>query len=344
MRRRDFLTGLLLTATTASTQAQQKAKIHRLAVVNPVDPVSFTFSETGMPPYRAFFERLRQLGFVEGQNLEVKRYSGEGHSERFDGMVREVVSVKPDVIFVPSTRLLLMFKEATVTIPVVSAMADPVRVGFVASMAQPGGNITGVAIDQGVDAFEKRFELLKQAVPRISKLGILVSRPWMEKLVSRAWMEKITSGGAKAGEAASGPSIETMSPFEGLYWREEDNRPAFERMVREGVDGIIVTEQNENVTYARAIIALAREFRLPAIYPFLLFVEWGGLMSFGFIPEDLFRDCARIVAEIFNGANPANIPISQPTKYEIGLNAKTAKELGIEIPPSLLVQADKVIE
>ena len=204
MKRRDFLTGLLFTITTiASTQAQQKAKVHRLAVVHPVDPVS-ELSEAGSPPMRAFFERLRQLGFAEGQNLEVKRYSGEGHSERFDGMVREVVSVKPDVIFVPSTRLLLMFKEATATIPVVSAMADPVRVGLVASMARPGGNITGVAIDQGVDALEKRIELLKEAAPSISKLGILVSRPWWERMTR----------GAKAGEAAKGPSIETMSPFE----------------------------------------------------------------------------------------------------------------------------------
>jgi putative ABC transport system substrate-binding protein len=163
---------LLLTATTASTQAQQKGKVHRLAVVNPVDPVS-EMSETGNRAYRPFFERLRQLGFVEGQNLEVMRFSGEGHSERFDGMVKQVIDLKPDVIFVPNTRLLFIFKEATATIPVTSIMADPVRMGLVGSMSRPGGNITGVAIDQGVDAFEKRFDLLKQAVPRISKLGIL---------------------------------------------------------------------------------------------------------------------------------------------------------------------------
>lgn len=190
---------------------------------------------------------------------------------------------------------------------------------------------TGVAIDQGIDLFEKRLELLKLAAPRISKLGLLISRPW--------WLKT-----DKVGKEAQKPSIEVMSPFEASYWREEDNRPAFERMVREGVDGIIVTEQNENWVYGRSVVALAKEFRLPAIYPGLIFVEGGGLISFGFVAVDLFRDCARIVAEIFNGANPANIPISQPTKYEIGLNLKTAKELGIEMPPSLLVQADKVIE
>jgi putative tryptophan/tyrosine transport system substrate-binding protein len=249
-------------------------------------------------------------------------------------MVTEVINLKPDVIVLTSTRLLFSFKQATTTIPIVSVMADPVRLGLVASMARPGANITGVAIDQGVDAFEKRFELLKQAIPRVSKIGILASRLWWEKMTS----------GAKVGEVARGPSIETMSPFESSYWREEDNRPAFERMVREGVDGIIVTEQNENWAYDRSVIALAKEFKLPAIYPAGIFVERGGLMSFGFVGADLFRDCARIVAEIFNGANPANIPISQPTKYEIGINLKTAKELGIEIPPSLLVQANEVIE
>ncbi len=329
MRRRDFLTALLITLTARGTQAQ-RGKVHRLAVVNPVTPIS-AMSETGTARYRAFFERLRQLGFIDGQNLEVMRFSGEGRSEHFEDMVKEVVSNKPDVIFVTSTRLLFIFKEATTTIPVVSVMVDPVRIGLVFSMARPGGNITGVAIDQGTDLFDKRLELLKQVAPRISKLGLLISRPW--------WKET-----DKVGKETQKPSIEVVSPFEGQYWREEDNRPAFERMVREGVDGIIVYEQNENWVYSRSIIALAREFRLPAIYPALIFVEQGGLMSYGFIPEDLFHDCARIVAEIFNGANAANIPISQPSKYQLGLNLKTALELGIEIPSSLLVQADKLIE
>jgi len=300
MKRRAFLTGLLLAATAASTQAQQRAKVYRLAVVTPVDPVS-VLAETGpLPPYRAFFERLRRLGFVDGQNLEVLRYSGEGHSERFDEMVKEVVNLKPDVIFVNSTRLLFSFKQATAATPIVSMMADPVRAGLVTSMARPGGNITGVAIDQGIDALEKRIELLKQAAPRISKLGILMSRPWWEKMTR----------GDKIEESGRGLSIETMSPFESLYWREEDNRPAFERMAREGVDGIVVTEQNENWVYGRTIITLSKEFRLPAIYPASMFVKAGGLMSFGFVVEDLFRDSARIIAEIFNGANPAYIPIS----------------------------------
>src|SRR4249919_1892554 len=127
MKRRDFLTGLLLTAATTSTQAQQKTKVYRLAFVDPVVPIA-DLTEAGNPDFRAFFERLRQLGFAEGQNLEVERYSGEGHSERFDEMVKEVVNLKPDVIFVTSTRLLFSLKQVTTTIPVVGLMADPIRV------------------------------------------------------------------------------------------------------------------------------------------------------------------------------------------------------------------------
>ena len=334
MRRRDFVIGLLLTATTASAQAQQKAKVYRLAVVDPINPISDLTEAGELPYYRGFFGRLRQLGFVEGRNLEIERYSGEGHPERFVHMVSEVVNLKPDVIFMVSTRLLIMLKGATATIPLVGVMADPVRFGLVASLARPGGNITGVAHDPGIEFYDKRYKLLKEAVPTASKLGILVSQAFLEK----------TTAGAATREGARRAGIEIVLPIEALYWGEEEYRPAFTRMAREGVDGIIVIEQNENWTYRRSIIALAKEFHLPAIYPDRIFVELGGLMSFGVDWVDSGRDCARVVAEIFNGANPGNIPISQPTKYELCFNLNTAKALGIEIPPSLLVQADKVIE
>jgi putative tryptophan/tyrosine transport system substrate-binding protein len=334
VKRRDFVIGLLLSATTASAQAQQRAKVYRLAVVDPINPLPDLTEAGGLPYYRGFFERLQQLGFVEGGNLEIKRYSAEGHSERLADMVSEVVNLKPDVIFMASTRLLIMLKGATATIPLVGVMADPIRFGLVASLARPGGNIAGVAHDPGIEFYSKRYQLFKELAPRASKLGILLSRPFVEK----------TTSGARYAEVARRAGFEITLPFEELYWREEDYRPAFDRMAQEGVDGIVVTEQNENWTYRRLIIALAKEFQLPAIYPDRIFVELGGLMSFGVDWVDSGRDLARVVAEIFNGANPANIPISQPTKYELSLNLKTAKALGIEIPPSLLVQADEVIE
>ena len=335
MRRRDFVVGLLLTGTTLSARAQRRAKVYRLAVVDTVNPV-IELTEAGeLPYYRGFFERLRQLGFAEGQNLQIKRYSGDGQSERFDDMVSQVVNLKPDAIFVTSTRLLSMLKGATTTIPLVGLMGDPIRFGLTASMARPGGNITGVSVDPGMEFYDKRYQLLKEAVPKIAKLGILISRVFLEK----------TADGAAMREAARRAGIELILPtIEAPYWREEEYRVAFTRMAEESADGVVVATMVENWTYRRLIITLAKEFRLPAIYPDRIFVELGGMISFGPDTANAGQNCARVVAEIFNGVNPANIPISQPTKYELCFNLNTAKALGIEIPPSLLVQADKVIE
>ena len=335
MKRRAFLIGLLLTITTASARAEHKAKFYRLAVVDPTNPIIELTEDGELPYYRGFFERLRQLGFAEGQNLQIKRFSGEGQSERFGDMVAEVINLKPDAVFVTSTRLLSTFKRATTTIPLVGLMGDPVRFGLVASMAQPGGNVTGVSVDPGMEFYDKRYQLLKEAVPKVAKLGILISRVFLEK----------TADGAAMREGAQRAGIELILPtIEAPYWREEEYRAAFTRMAEEKVDGVVVATMVENWTYRRLIIGLAKEFRLPATYPDRIFVELGGMMSFGPDSASAGRDCARVVAEIFKGAKPANIPISQPTKYELSLNLKTARALGIEMPPSLLVQADKVIE
>jgi putative ABC transport system substrate-binding protein len=287
MKRREFLTGLLLTAMTASGQAQQRAKVYRLAVVDTFNPVA-DFTEAGeLPVSRGFLARLRQLGFTEGRNL-VTRFSGEGRPERFGGMVAEVVKLRPDVIFVRSTRLLFMFKEAATTIPIVGTMTDPVRLGLVKSLARPGGNITGVAHDPGIEFYNKRFELLKEAAPKVSKLGVFWSQEFIEK----------TTAGDAIKEAAKRVGVEIMLPIETLYWQEQEYRPAFERMALKGVNGIVVGEQNENWTYRRSIIALAEKFHLPAIYPATIFVELGGLISFGVDWVAFGGECARVVAEI----------------------------------------------
>ncbi len=337
MRRRDFLIGLLLATNTTTTQAQQRAKVYGLAVVDPINPVTELMEDAELPYYRGFFERLRQLGFEEGRNLEISRYSGEGHFERFGDIVTEVVSLKPDVIFLVSTRLLLALRRATTSIPIVAIMADPVRYGLAANLARPGGNITGVAHNPGFDLYNKRFQLLKEAVPNVSKIAFLGSQAFIESTETR-------SGVAERKEAARRAGIELLFPIEALYSREDEYRAAFARLARQGIDGVVVSEQNENWTYRRLIIALAKDFRLPAIYPDRMFVELGGLMSFGAEWDALGRDCARVVAKIFNGANPATTPISQITKYKLSLNLKTAKALGIDIPPAVLVKAGKVIE
>ena len=332
MRRRDFLISLLLTTNTASARAQQKPKVYRLAVVDPISPVT-DFAEDGELPYYRVYDQLRKNGFIEGHNLEIYRYSGEGYFEHFGDVVTEAILLMPDAIFSVGTRLLLAFKGATTSIPIVAIMVDPVRYGLAVSLARPGRNVTGVAHDPGPDLYKKRFELLKVVVPNASKVGILASQAFVER-----------SGVTKRKATARRAGIELVLPIEAVYWREDEYRAAFARMAREGVDRVLVTEQNENWAYRRSIIALANEFRLPAIYPDRMFVELGGLISLGPAWIDFGKECGRIVSEIFKGASPANIPISQPTKYEISLNLTTAKDLGINIPPSLLARADVVIE
>jgi putative tryptophan/tyrosine transport system substrate-binding protein len=177
VRRRDFLIGLFLAAKTEGMQAQQKPKVYRLAVVDPISPVT-DFAEDGeLPYYRGFFDRLRQIGFVEGRNLETYRYSGEGHFERFGEVVTEVVNLMPDVIFLVSTRLLLALKAATTSLPVVAIMVNPVRYGFAKSLVRPGRNITGVAHNPGSDLYKKRFQLLKEAVPNVPRLASSARKP-----------------------------------------------------------------------------------------------------------------------------------------------------------------------
>ena len=215
MKRRDFVVGLLLAGATASGRAQRRAKVYRLAVLDTINPIIELTDAGELPYYRGFFEQLRELGFAEGQNLEIKRYSGEGRSERLGDMVSEVINLKPDAIFVTSTRLLFMLKEATATIPLVGLMGDPVRFGLVASMARPGGNITGVSVDPGMEFYDKRYQLLKEAVPNVAKLGILISRVFLEK----------TADGAAMSEAAKRASIELILPtIEAPYWREDEYR------------------------------------------------------------------------------------------------------------------------
>jgi putative ABC transport system substrate-binding protein len=333
VRRRDFLISLLLTTNTVIARAQQRPKVYRLAVVDPISPVT-DFAEDGeLPYYRGFYDQLRRNGFIEGRNLETYRYSGEGYFEHFGDVITEAILRKPDAIFLVGTRLLLALKGATKSIPIVVIMVDPVRYGLAVSLARPGRNITGVAHDPGPDLYKKRFQLLKAAVPNASKIGILASQAIIER-----------SGAAKRKATARSAGVELVFPIEAAYWREDEYRAAFARMAREGVDRVLVTEQNENWTYRRSIIALSNEFRLPAIYPDRMFVELGGLMSFGPAWIDFGKECGRIVSEIFNGANPANIPFSKPRRYGLSLNLKTAKGLGIDMPPSLLAQADAVIE
>jgi putative tryptophan/tyrosine transport system substrate-binding protein len=333
MKRRRFIAGLLSATTIGTAQAQRSAKIYRIALVDPVHPTAEITDMSSFPFYVGFFEQLHRLGYFEGDNTRIERYSGDGVAERYPELAREVVNRNPDVIFVAGQRSMLDFIAATTTIPILGIMTDPVGLGMVKSVARPGGNVTGVSIDAGFEIYQKRLELLKEANSQISKVGLFLSRAVWEKTPLGAAMEE--------GAQRTGISLVWLSNGPLL---EAEYRRAFAAMPREGTDALIVSEQAENWKHRQLIVELAAKGRLPAIYPFHPYVELGGLMAYGLSLLELGRRAADAVDQILRGAKPGDIPIYQPTRFELSINLRTARTLGIEMPSSLLVQADDVIE
>ena len=287
---------------------------------------------SGDPLFRAVFNELRRLGYIEGQSLLIERYSGEGHAAHYPDLAREVVSRNPDVILsIGSNALTLDFKAATTTIPIVGLLGSPVEVGIVASLARPGGNITGVSVDVGREQWEKRVQMLQQVVPQATRLGFLQLREAREKWglpkEQSNWM----------GVTWVGPALN--HPID-----EAEYRRVFAGLIQDRAEGILVTDEDVHVTNVKLIVELAEKSRLPAIYPFKLFVEAGGLMSYGTDVSALGHSVADIVGQILKGARPSEIPIRQPTKFELVINLKTAKALSLTIPDKLLSVADDVIE
>jgi putative ABC transport system substrate-binding protein len=279
------------------------------------------------------FAELIRLGYVEGRNLLIERYSGEGRALHYPDLAREVVSRNPDLVITFNNFFALDFKAATTTIPIVVAgLARPVEFGNVPSLARPGGNITGVSTDAGLGLQAKRIQLLKEAVPLISKLGILTSR--------NVWGQF----GAEIGEDALRNSVSIVGPL--LEWPtdEQEYRRVFAALAEEGAEGLVVADQSEHFVHRRLIVELAAKHRLPTIYVYRPFVDAGGLMSYGIDVAELGRRVADMADQILKGAKPADIPVLQPTKFELSINLRTAKALGIELPPMLVARADNVIE
>jgi putative ABC transport system substrate-binding protein len=332
MRRRNLIFGLLALATIGSARAEQSAKARRIAIVAPSFPVGKMTETSGDPLFRAVFNELHRLGYIEGQSLLIERYSGEGRASHYADLARDVVSRNPDVIIsIGTNEFTLDFKAATTTIPIVGIFAVPVEAGIVASLARPGGNITGVSVDVGREQWEKRVQMLQQVVPQATRLGFLQLREAREKWglpkEQSNWM----------GVTWVGPALN--HPID-----EAEYRRVFAGLIQDRAEGILVTDEDVHVTNVKLIVELAEKSRLPAIYPFKLFVEAGGLMSYGADVSVWGYNIADIVGQILKGARPSEIPIRQPTKFELVINLKTAKALSLTIPDKLLSVADDVIE
>jgi putative ABC transport system substrate-binding protein len=335
MRRRDFIKVVAGSAAASplAAHAQQTAKTHRIALVSPSTSIADMIESGSNPSFVAFFKELRRLGYIEGVNLVVMRYSAEGREERFPELCREVVRTNPDVIVTVRAMPVLCFKAATDTIPVVAVMPDPVLLGIVTNIARPGGNITGVSVEAGPEIWGKRLQVLREAVPTAAKVGFLASR----HLWSQPNTDAVRQAAQPLGISILGPPLE--SPIQA-----EEYRRVLGEMAQEHVDGIIIGDQTENFTHRQLIVDLVRVAKLPAIFPFREHFEIGALMAYGPSVSDIWRRLAGYVDQILKGAHPGDLPIYLESRFDLLINLKTAKALGISIPPALLVRADEVIE
>ena len=317
-----------LTLALLAADAQQAEKVPRIGYLTP-------FNLDGANPLRdAFRQGLRDLGYVEGRNLVLEIRSAEGKYERYPALAAELVALKVDVIVATDTPAALTAKQATRTLPIVFlAAADPVTSGLVTSLARPGGNVTGLS-NVTPELVAKRLELLKQAVPGVSRVAVL----WHPGAVGER-TEKDMLKGVEVGARALGVPlqfVEARGPA--------DFDRAFSDMTRARVGALTVLGSAMLFAERRRFLDLAAKNRLPAVYPSREFVDAGGLMSYGSDRADLFRRAAAYVDRILKGARPADLPIEQPTKFEFVINLKTAKALGLTIPPSVLGRADHVIQ
>jgi putative ABC transport system substrate-binding protein len=329
MRRREFIT-LLGGATAASvawpraTGAQTPPKIPRVGFIAGGNPAA-TEHTLG-----AFQQKLRELGYVEGQSIALEVRWAEGRLERISELVAELVDLKVNVLVTAVTPAALAAKKATQTIPIVMVAADPVGQGLVASLARPGGNVTGLSYFNEA-TIAKRLELLKEFVPGLVRVAVL--RNPIVTVHATFWQE--TEIAARKLKVALQP-LEVREP--------EDFEVAFASATRGNAQALIAFDDSLTFAFRPRIAALAASSRLPAIYGIREFPDDGGLISYGANFVDLFRRAATYVDKILKGAKPADLPVEQPTKFELVINRKAADALGLTVPATLLAQADEVIE
>jgi ABC-type uncharacterized transport system substrate-binding protein len=291
--------------------------------------VGFLVPASPSDDVEGFLGGMRDLGYVEGRNLVVEYRAAGGKSERLDDLVAELIRLKVDVIVTGGTPAALAAKRARTVIPVViGAMGDPVESGVVASLARPGGNITGLSLQTSEGFAGKYLELLREAVPKVSRVAIL-GRP-----SARSPVQAMEQAARSLDVRVQLIEVDQPGQLEG----------AFAAMTAQNVGALVVTPSPFNVTHRDRIVSLAAKHRLPAMYGLTAFVDAGGLMAYGASLRDLFRRAATYVDKILKGAKPADLPVEQATKFDLVINLKTARALGLIIPPSLLGRADRVID
>jgi putative ABC transport system substrate-binding protein len=322
MRRRDFIR--LIGGAAAwplAARAQQPGKFWRIGFI----------AHRHESFYDTFFERLRELGYAEGKNLFVERRYAQGHADRFQEFADEMVRLNVDVIIVVTTPAAQAAKRATTTIPIVHpAVIDPVGTGLVASLAGPGGNLTGLAIPDA-ELSAKRLEVLKEVIPRLSNGAVL----WNAANPANAVAWKQTDKAARMlAVTLQSYEVRNVNDFEGAFAAIAQQRPDFFYVLQ---DALMLGNR-------RQIINFANQNRLPSMFVGKEWAEEGGLICYGIRLSEWYRRAASYVDKILRGAKPADLPMEQPTLFELVFNLKTAKAIGVTIPPALILRADKVIE
>jgi len=327
MDRRAFLGTLALLAAPRIAEAQPAAKVYRIGLLGGSPPNS----PGGRRAWEGFFQGMRELGYIEGQNILVEgRFYGD-HTERLPALAAELVQLKVNVIVAGAAPAPEAAQRATSTIPIVMAIhTDPIGSGLVASLAKPEKNVTGVAV-LGPELVGKRLQLLKEVIPGISRVAVL-SNPTD---TAQALLLREAQGAARSLTVRL-QVLEARAP--------SDFAGAFSAMTKERAGGVIILASSMFYDQRTRIAELAARSRLPAIYSLKDYVEAGGLMAYGVNLGASFRRAATYVDKILKGARPADLPVEQPTKFDLVLNLKAAKALGLTIPPALLARADQVID
>jgi putative ABC transport system substrate-binding protein len=332
VERRAFLEAVAggLLAAPSGVLAQRADRIARIGLL------TLNRAAPGNPRVLdSFLQGLRALGHVEGRSVQIEYRDAEGKAERFPALAAELAALKVDVIVTfGGTLAALAAKQATTTVPVVfGAAGNPVEEGLVSGLARPGGNVTGLAVAVP-ELVHKSMELLKEALPGVSRIAFLLKPDAQPEHVRKARVDAASAAARTLGIRLQ--VVEARGP--------EDFDRAFSDMIRAGAEALTVQATPVFDSHRRRLVDLAARNRLPAVYSFSVYVEAGGLMSYGTDIADLARRAATYVDKILKGAKPGDLPVEQPTKFELAINLKTAKALGLTIPPSLLARADQVIE
>ena len=319
--------GVAFLAAPIDVEAQKSRKVHRIGVLSP-----FSSSLGPGPSFEAFRRTLRELGYEEGRHVTFEYRWADGQADRLDDVAAELARLRPDVVFSAwGTPAALAAKKATRTIPIVIAgVGDAVGVGLVASLARPGGNVTGATFITE-ETIAKQLELLKAVSPKLARVGVVVNplNPVYGPVL------RASEAPARAlGIQLSVVGVRSVDDFEG----------ALRAAVKEHVAGLVVLRDSVLVANQARFLEVAAANRLPAMYGMREFVDGGGLMSYGPSLVEMYRRGAYLVDRILRGARPANLPVEQVTKFEFVINLKTAKALGLTVPPSVLVRSDEIVQ